>query len=331
MRVLVTGATGFIGKHLANQLAKGGYMVHCLFRDESKTAGLDHKNIRLFQGDILDYRSLKRAVSGCDGVLHTAAFTRVWTKDEDEIFRINVDGTVNVLEAALAAHAREVVITSTAGIFGPSIKGIINEEQVSSVDFFTRYEETKKNAVDKASSFITEGLNIRFVCPTRVYGPGVLNDSNSVTRIIKLYLAGKWRIIPGNGRSVGNYVFIDDVVKGHILALEKGKKGAKYILGGENVTYDRFFQSLSDLSGKEYTLFHLPFPLMLSLSYFLTGLSWLTRSRPPIIPALVRKYNHNWNTSSQKAEHDLGYSITPLREGIAETMRWLQGQDSPVN
>lgn len=331
MRVFVTGATGFIGKKLVSELIRGGYTVHCLYRDESKTDGLNHKSIKLFKGDILDYRSLKRAVSGCDGVIHTAAFTGMWAKNSIDISHPNVDGTVNVLEATLSANAREVVITSTAGLFGPSIRGLIDEDQVSTMSFFTTYEETKKRAEEKAANFIDEGLNIRFVYPTRVYGPGPLNDSNSVTRIIKLYVAGKWRIIPGNGRSIGNYVYIDDVVKGHVLALEKGKKGEKYILGGENVTYDNFFNLLSDLSGKKYSLYHLPLPVMLSIAYLSTGFSSITNSRPLITPGLVKKYNFSWNTSSQKAEHDLGYSITPLREGIAETIRWLEQHAGQIN
>lgn len=323
MKVLVTGATGFIGTNLVRELISRGYKVNCLYRDLLKTKVLSHPDITLCRGDILDYESVRAAMSGCSGVFHTAAFTGVWTRKPEIIYRLNVDGTANVLEAALAEKVSDIVITSTAGVYGPSLDGMIDEKHDNKIAHFSRYEETKQTAENLALSYISRGLNVRIVSPTRVFGPGIMNDSNSLTRMINLYNSGKWRIIPGDGKSVGNYVYIDDVVEGHILVMEKGKTGEKYLLGGENVTYNDFFRILSELSGKKHFLFHLPFPVMLSFSWVTMGITLLTGIKPMITPALVRKFNFNFITSSQKAVTSLGYKITPFREGIRKTLGWL--------
>jgi nucleoside-diphosphate-sugar epimerase len=323
MRVLVTGSTGFIGINLVRELLKRGYKVNCLYRDILKTKELAHPNIALYKGDILEYESIKTAISGCNKVFHTAAFTDVWTKMPETIHRLNVEGTANVLDAALSEKVRDVVITSTAGVFGHSGTGIIDELHTVNITHFSDYEKTKQMAENLALSYIPKGLNVIIVNPTRVFGPGVMNDSNSVTRLIDLYISGKWRIIPGNGDSIGNYAYINDVVLGHILAMEKGDPGEKYLLGGENISYNDLFSILSDVSGKRYFMLHTPFPLMLSISYLSLGFTILTGIKPLITPSLVRKFNFNFVTSSQKASTRLGYRITPFRQGLSKTIEWL--------
>jgi nucleoside-diphosphate-sugar epimerase len=323
MKVLVTGATGFIGSELVKLLIEKGYEVNCLFRDRAKTLWMKHERISLFKGDILDYESLRKAVTGCDGVFHTAAFTAIWAKDEDEIFRLNVTGTINILEAALAENVRDIVITSTAGVIGPSIKGIITEKTERETAFFIKYEQTKAIAEVRALEYLSKGLNIRIVNPTRVYGPGPLNSSNSVTKLIKQYNSGQWHIIPGNGKSIGNYVFVGDVVAGHILAMQKGRTGERYILGGENISFDDLFRTISELCGKKNFMIHLPLPLMIAASKASMFVTRITGLPPFITPGLVRKYNYTWTTSSEKAEKELGYKITPLKDGITKTLQWL--------
>jgi farnesol dehydrogenase len=141
------------------------------------------------------------------------------------------------------------------------------------------------------------------------------------------YLKGKWHVIPGNGKSIGNYVYVDDVVQGHLLALERGVSGEHYILGGENVTYDDFFEILREQSGTHYTLYHIPYGVMLSVA---TVMDIVARFgvKPLITSGFVRKYNYQWINDSQKAVNELGYSPISLEEGIARTIQWIRGMNA---
>jgi nucleoside-diphosphate-sugar epimerase len=325
MKIFVTGATGFIGSKLCMKLADLGNQVHALYRSESKASILFHPDIHLFKGDILDYDSLKNAMDGCQQIYHMAAFTDVWIKDESRIYELNVTGTLNVLNAALETGVKDIVVSSTAGVFGPSLDGIeVTEISIRQIDFFIEYERTKAIAEEMSLEFIQSGLNIRIVNPTRVYGPGVLNPSNSVTKLIASYIAGKWRIIPGDGSSVGNYVFIDDAVSGHLLAMERGRLGEKYILGGDNISYNDFFNLLGEVSGKRRLMLKVP----LSPIYFASDLAMMvnrvTGVKPFITKGLIRKFNYNWRVNSQKAISDLGYSPTPVKESLTITIDWIR-------
>jgi len=160
--------------------------------------------------------------------------------------------------------------------------------------------------------------------PTRVYGPGYLSESNGVTRMIKQYMEGSWRLLPGNGLRLGNYVHVEDVVSGHLLALQKGKAGERYVLGGDNISYLELFQYTREASGIRHRLFKVPLWLMLTAAFIMKGLSVLTGRPPLIVPNLVRKFNHNWIVSSQKAHHELGYQPRSAEKGITQTVQWIQ-------
>ncbi|UCH14362.1 MAG: SDR family oxidoreductase [Bacteroidales bacterium] len=327
MKIFVTGATGFLGINLCNELVSRGHIVNALYRSERKAKYIKHKNIHLFKGDITDTESIENAITGCDYVFHLAAYAQVWSKKSDTFHKINYTGTLKVLDAAEREGVKKVIITSTAGVFGPSNNNIIDENSRREVGYFTLYEKTKAEAEDLVLKRAAGGLNVVIVNPTRVYGPGLMNASNSVTRMIKLYIKGKFRSLPGNGKSIGNYVFIDDVVNGHILALEKGIAGEKYILGGENVSYIDFFKVLSEISKKKYLLFKFPLYLMLIISFFMLLIARVFGVKPLITPGWVRKYNYNWILSSDKAMKNLGYVITPLRAGIARTLDFIKSEN----
>jgi nucleoside-diphosphate-sugar epimerase len=323
MKALVTGATGFLGINLCNELVKRGYVVNALYRSEVKAKFLKHKNINLFKGDITDIKSIENAITGCDYVFHMAAYAQVWAKNPDIFYRINYIGVKNVLDIAEKAGVKKVIITSTAGVFGPSNNEIVDENTIRKVNYFSLYEKTKAEAEELTLQRAARGLNVVIVNPSRVYGPGLMSKSNSVTKIIKLYIEGKFRIIPGNGESIGNYVFVDDVVNGHILALEKGIAGEKYILGGENISYIDFFKVLAEISGKKYILFKVPLYLMLFISFCMLLVAKGFGANPLITPGWVRKYNYNWILTSKKAREKLGYEITPLRIGIVKTLDFI--------
>jgi farnesol dehydrogenase len=329
MKIFISGATGFIGSRLALSLAGEGHQVHALYRDERKLMSIQHPNIQFFRGDILDYESLIRAIEGCEQIYHAAAFARVWDKDYSSIYRLNIEGTTNVIKAGIYSGVKRIVCTSTAGVLGPSLPGqFVDENTPRPSRYFIDYECSKKIMEEILNTFSLIGIEIVIVNPSRVYGPGVLSDSNGITRIVQRYIRGKWRIIPGNGESIGNYVFVDDVVSGHILAMEKGRSGERYILGGTNLTYNQLFNQLAELTGKKYFMIHVPLSLCQMIAGIMLFIARVLGSAPLITPALIRKYNHNWNISSSKADRELGYRSIDFKTGASLTINWLKTMNS---
>jgi nucleoside-diphosphate-sugar epimerase len=323
MRVFVTGSTGFIGSRLVAKLAREEHLVHALYRSEKKIPPGLSCNIKLFKGDLTDKESLEKAIQGCEAVIHMAAFAGVWHRDEREIYRLNVDSTRTILEIAAKSGVKRCLVTSTAGVFGPSENNILSENSPGPAGYFTPYERSKALMEKEVGKLVQSGQDIVMVNPTRLYGPGPLNDANSVTRLVKMYCEGKWHILPGNGESVGNYVYVDDVVDGHLLALEKGHSGERYILGGENVSYKDFFLLIDKLTGRHHWLVKFPLPFMLGAADLMISFARITGIPPMITPELVRKYNHHWKLSTEKAQSELGYHPLSLTQGLAATIQWL--------
>jgi farnesol dehydrogenase len=210
-------------------------------------------------------------------------------------------------------------------VIGPS-PGVdpIDEDFPRSVPFFNEYEENKSAAEELVRSYRRDGMECVIVNPPRVYGPGPVNESNAVTKMIRLYALGKWRIIPGDGTCVGNYVLVDDVVRGHILAAQKGKAGHRYILGGENLTFDRFFEILTELTGRRRRMVRLPVRLMTAGAKLMEWQASVTGIPPMITAPWVKKYLNHWSLSSRKAKEDLGYNPASFEEGAGMTRRWLR-------
>ena len=325
MKCFITGSNGFIGSNLAYRLASNGHEVICLVRSPQKSLHSNGKAIQHVVGDIMTKEILNNGMHKCDWVFHLAAYAKPWSKDKTLPYKINVEGTENVLDAALKNGVGKVILTSSAAVIGPSGKqSSVNENTTRETPYFNEYEETKALAEEKAQSYILKGLNTVVVNPTRVFGPGPLNQSNSVTKMLKGFDTGAWRILPGDGSKTGNYVFIDDVVNGHILAAEKGISGERYILGGENVSFNELFHLFAKATGKNRFLIPLPVSLMISLTNFLEFQYRFTSIPPPLTSPWVKKYLENWNLSSEKAIEQLGYSITPLEEAIQKTLNWLR-------
>lgn len=326
MNVFVTGANGFIGERLTGRLSSDGHTVRCLVRTPEKFSHLSNlPGVTHAIGDLESPGALDEVVKDCDTVFHLAAYARPWSKDRQLPYRINVTGTENVLRAAMKAGVRRFVFTSSAAVVGPSPgTDPIDESFHRTVPWFNEYEETKAQAEDLVRSYNRDGMECVIVNPTRVYGPGPVNESNSITKMITLYAQGRWRIIPGDGKSVGNYVFIDDVVNGHILAALKGKPGERYILGGDNLTFDQFFKTLATITGRSRRLVRMPVSLMSAVAGIMTWQASVTGIPPLITPSWVRKYLNHWSLSSDKAITDLGYHTTTFAEGAGLTLDWLR-------
>ena len=330
MTIFITGATGFIGQKLALTLAENGHTIHALVRDPQKASRLlKHQNIKLFAGDILDQESIQTAMTGCHQIYHLAALASVWHPNPTMFYTVNVKGFQNVLDCASAQNIKNVLFTSTAGVVGHSLDlQPVSETTNPNPQLETLYEKSKVEAELLLKQYNQKGIRGIVVNPSRVYGPGLLTESNGITRLLKMYINNKWKVKPGNGKSIGNYVYIDDVVEGMILAMEKAKPGERYLLGGTNSNYQDFFYLVGEITNTKRKLYNLPLPVMLFISHILLLLAKNLAIKPLITPAFVRKYNKDWIVSSVKAEKELGYKITPIKEGITKTLDWL---NVPIN
>jgi len=326
MIAFVTGSNGFIGQRLTEQLSSAGHSVRCLVRSPEKFGSLSHLHgVTPVIGDLDSSDTLATGVRGCDTVFHMAAYAKPWSKDKGLPHRVNVKGAENILKAALSAGVKRFVFTSSAAVIGPSLgTEPIDEAFPRTIPFFNDYEETKAAAEELVRSYNRDGMECVIVNPSRVYGPGPVNESNAVTKMIRQYARGTWRIIPGNGTCVGNYVLVDDVARGHILAAIHGKPGQRYLLGGENLTFDQFFETLARLAGRRRRMIKLPVSYMIAGARIMEWQTSLTGIPPLITAQWVKKYLNHWSLSSQKAVKELGYQPKSFAEGAKITMQWLQ-------
>jgi len=331
MSIFITGATGFIGNHVLAQLLEGGETVHVLSRrvpiDPDHPIGhlVDSRCVKIFQGDVLDRESLRRAMMGCDCVYHIAAFAQNWARDPGIFSAVNVGGAVNVLRTARDLAVRRVVVTSSEVALGPSNGTPVDPTAPRAAPAFTAYEQSKIDAERAIQEFSDKdnGVDVVIVNPTRVFGPGLLNEGNSVTRMIALYLGGKWRLILANGEALGNYAYVRDVANGHLLAMKHGRPGERYVLGGENLSFNRFFEVLAELSHCRRHLLHVPAAAALAFSRFEEARGRATRHYPLITPGWVRTFLCDWACSCEKSQQELGYNITPFADAVRETFEWL--------
>jgi farnesol dehydrogenase len=335
-KVFVTGATGFIGERLVQRLADRGCAVRALSRrdtppsppgfDAQKSGPWHRENVELVRGDITDPDSLRRGMEGCDRVFHLAAYAKNWAPDPQTFYQMNVQGMRNVFAAAKELGLQRVVWTSTCVTLGPTRPGVTGDEDMPRItdQYFTEYERTKSIAEQEAFQMAGEGFPVVMVNPTRVYGPGNMTEGNSATRLIDDYDRGRLPFLLNRGRNIGNWVLVDDVVEGHILAMERGRIGQRYLLGGENASLLDFFRQIDKASGRRH--FQIPLLTVTPLVF-----AWILEKRadwfgahPAITPGWVRTFAVDWVYSCAKAERELGYRPTPLAEGIQTTYQWLQ-------
>jgi nucleoside-diphosphate-sugar epimerase len=334
-RIFVTGATGFIGERLVQKLVERGCAVRALSRrdnprwppgfEANRCGPWRRDEVELVRGDITDFDSLRRGMEGCDRVFHLAAYAKNWASDPQTFFHMNVEGMRNVFRAAREMGVGRVVWTSTCVTIGPTPPGVVGDEDMPRITdrHYTEYEETKSFAEREALQMAQAGFPVVIVNPTRVYGPGNLTEGNSATRLIDDYHRGRLPLLLNRGRNVGNWVLVDDVAEGHILAMEHGRVGQRYLLGGENASLGEFFRAVDQASGRRH--FQLPILTVTPLVF-----AWLLKKRaewfgvhPAITPGWVRTFAVDWVYTSAKAERELGYRPTPLAEGVKITYQWL--------
>ena len=327
MRVLVTGATGFIGGNLARLLNREGYHVRALVRPGSNTLTIDGTGIEQTPGDILDRESVVRAVKGCEAVFHCAAAYTFWSRDPALVYRTNVDGTRTVLDAALREGVSRVVYTSTVSTVGYSASGQANEESPAVYPGNTpghlagHYKKSKYQAEQVALQMAGRGLPVVIVNPTAPVGPWDVKPTPT-GRILVDFLRGR---IPAYVATGLNVVDVEDVAAGHILAMEMGVPGHRYLLGNRNVTLKELFTMLQTLTGLRAPRTKLPYWLALGAAYIDQVVEGSLLGREPRIPLEGLKIAKNpMYVDCQKAVRELGQPQSPLEAALEKAVGWFR-------
>lgn len=325
---LVTGATGFIGSHLARRLHSEGYRVRCLVRASSKTAELEQLGIELVRGDLTDSGSLRSAADGCRFVLHCGALVSDWAL-VDEIRQINVEGTRSLLAASVAAGSERFVHFSTTDVYGyPGGAGV--EEDYVSTRFNNWYSETKRAAEAEVRSAEREhALEVVILRPATVYGPG----SKEVVGEIARALRGRHMLIVDRGRAVAGLAYVENVVGAAVLALrtDAARSEAFNVTDGLELTWRRFLGDLAEGLGLPPPRLSLPYGLAYGLAFGLEHGYRLLRSTtglrlPPLLSRqAVQVLGRNQDFSNRKARELLGWEPrVSYRAGLESTLRWLR-------
>jgi dihydroflavonol-4-reductase len=318
----ITGATGFIGGHVARLLVEQGWKVRALNRPGSVNPFLQGLDVEWCPGDLRDPESIRRAMEGARAVFHVAADYRLWAPRPRDLYDSNVGGTTNVLETALAAGVKRVVYTSSVGALGLNPDGSPANESTSVrlEDMVGHYKRSKFLAEREAERYIERGLSVVRVHPSTPVGAG----DHKPTPTGKIILDFLDRRMPAYVDTGLNLIHVRDVAWGHLLAFEKGRDGEKYILGHQNLRLAEIFQLLQKISGIPAPRVQLPHSLVLMLAYGNALMSWLTHKEPRIPLEGVKMAHRLMFFDSGKAVAELGLPQTPVEQALVEAVAWFQ-------
>ena len=323
MKAFVTGATGFLGSHVARVLAEQGADLRLLVRPTSNLRNLEGLKAETATGDLRDPASLEKAMAGCDAVFHVAADYRLWVRNPDDMYRSNVEGTRAILEAARKNRVQRVVYTSSVATVGFNRSGTPADEDspVSLADMIGHYKRSKFMAEQIALEAGRNGMHVVTVNPTTPVGEQDVKPTPT-GRIVVDFLKRKFPAYVETGL---NLVDVRECARGHLLALEKGKSGERYILGGENLTLKQILDKLSRISGLPSPKVKLPYFFAFATGVIdeaITGR--LMKQEPRATVDTVRMGKKKMFATSDKAERELGWKIVPVFEALRRAVEWFQ-------
>jgi farnesol dehydrogenase len=322
MKILLTGGTGFLGRRIVAELSPHHALRLLVRRGSSRDrfpAGVEFA-----EGDVTDRLGLSKALAGCDAVVHAAALVKILAP-RAEFDRINVGGLENVLAAAEASGSVERMLYVSSFIaLGPT-DGRVLDESAEPRDraWINDYERTKTLSDRLARRAIGNGAPLSVVYPGVIYGPGEMTEGNIVVRHILDLVHGRLPGLIGSPARRWNYVFVDDVARGVVQALEQPATG-RYVLGGENVLLGDFYRLVGEATGAKIPSLRFPDAIAKAAGAAQKGWSRLRGTTPQLTPDLVEIYKHDWAYDSGKAERELGYHARPFAEGLASTVAWLR-------
>jgi len=326
MRILVTGATGFVGGAVTRALVKTGHEVRVLVRPHSDRRNLRDLPIEIYHGDVCELESVRRATAGCAQVYHVAALYKLWVRRKADMYASNVTGTENVLLAARDSGVEKVIYTSSVATLGIPSDGTPGTEEtpVSLADMIGHYKRSKFLAEQVALRYAQEGLPVVIVNPSTPVGIADLKPTPT-GQVLVDFLNGH---MPGYVDTGLNLIDVEDVAAGHLLAAERGRVGEKYILGHENLTLQQILEMLADLTRLSAPQFRVPYALALGVAYADATLARLIpRREPRVAPVGVKLSKKKMFFDPTKAVRDLGLPQTPVREALRKAVVWFIEND----
>ena len=323
LRAFVTGATGFLGSHVARVLAEQGAQLRLLVRPTSDLRNVADLNAERVEGDLRDPASIEKALAGCEAVFHVAADYRLWVPDPDQMYRSNVEGTRSLLEAAKKQGVRRVVYTSSVATMGFRSNGTLADENspVSLADMISHYKRSKFMAEQVALDAARSGVDVVVVNPTTPMGERDIKPTPT-GRIVVDFLKRKFPAYVETGL---NLVDATECARGHVQALEKGRAGERYILGGENLTLKQILDRLAVITGLPSPKVKLPYAFALAagaVDEMVTG-RMLGREPRATIDA-VRMGRKLMFVTSAKAEGELGWRMVPVDSALRRSVEWFR-------
>jgi dihydroflavonol-4-reductase len=324
VRALVTGAGGFVGSAVCRALLAADWQVRALVRKGSDRRNLQPLSVELAVGDLADVGSLAAAAADCKALFHVAADYRLGALHPEQLYRTNVDGTRNVLEAARLAGVGRVIYTSSVATMGLPADGSPGREAtpVALSDMIGHYKRSKYLAEQLVRDAARDGAPVVIVNPSTPVGPGDIRPTPT-GQLIQDAAAGRMPAYVDTGL---NIVHVDDVAAGHLLAYHRGRVGERYILGGENLTLREILAQLAQLVGRKPPRFRLPIAAVLPLAYAAEALARLTGHTQRITLESVRMARKRMFFSSDRAVHELGYQWRPPLRAFEDAVLWMRAQ-----
>jgi len=324
MKALVTGATGFVGSAVAKKLLEAGYEVRALVRRSSVLKNLEAMDIEPVEGDLTDRESLRRAVRSCEVLFHVAADYRLWVPEPDEIYRANVEGTENIIQAALDAGVERICYTSSVATLGLNSNGTPADEEtpVALDNMIGHYKRSKFMAEQRVHQIIEEQqAPVVIVNPSTPVGPRDIKPTPTGRMVLDAAM-GKMPAYVDTGL---NFAHVDDVAQGHILALEKGRTGNRYILGGTNLTLKELLCMIAEVTGGRPPMIKLPHNLVLPIAWAAETWCRATGKGEPLATVEgVKLAKKLMFFSSRRAREELGYSSRPVKEALNDAIQWFR-------
>ncbi|MGA2567586.1 MAG: hopanoid-associated sugar epimerase [Pseudolabrys sp.] len=321
-KILITGASGFVGSAVARKLVEAGYSVRALVRGASPRAHLAGLDLEFFEGDLRDRKSVARAIAGMRYVFHVAADYRLWARDPGEIFASNVEGTRNLMEEAIRAGVERVIYTSSVATIAVRSDGTAADETtpLREDQGIGAYKRSKIAAERLVEAMVAErGLAAVIVNPSTPIGPRDVKPTPTGRIIIE---AARGRI-PAFIDTGLNLVHVDDVASGHLAALRHGRVGERYILGGQDVLFSQMLRDIAGLVGRRAARVRLPWRVLIPVAFVAEAMANITGREPFATRDGVRMAKHRMFFESTKAERELGYRSRLYTEGINDAVRWF--------
>ncbi len=321
MKVFITGATGFIGGHVARKLLQRGDQVTALVRSSQDAAVLQAAGARVVYGDVTKRESLREGLQGSDLVFHIAGWYKIGSRDQAQAEAINLIGTRNVLGLAFEMGIPRIVYTSTVAVYGDTHGVLVTENTpiTAAEDFKTIYDRTKWMAHQEAERLIAQGAPIIIVMPGVVFGPG---DTGYVAELMRNWQRGLLPIVPGPEFTI-TLAHVDDIADGHLLAADKGRPGESYILAGPSLNLREILNLWAHLTGKPAPLLFIPARFVKPLAPILIALANLLPLPDLLNRDSLAMLDTTYAADSAKARAELGWQPRPLTEGLQETFEWL--------